>query len=60
MMVSHKMNLFVSDFVKQLNLKSINIVTVVFASNAGFVHVHIRADMKWGVWKLKGVLCGYK
>ena len=28
---------FVSDFVKLMNLKSINIVTIVFASNAGCV-----------------------
>ena len=37
MMLLHKMNLFVSDFVKHMNLKSIHMVTVVFASNAGFV-----------------------
>ena len=34
-MLLQKMNLFVSDFIKQMNLKSINIV--VFASIAGFV-----------------------
>ena len=41
MMLLHKMNLFVSDLFKQMNLKSINIVTVVLASNAGFVFTFV-------------------
>ena len=41
MMLLHKMNLFVSDFVKQMNLKLLNIVTVVVASNAGFVFTFV-------------------
>ena len=41
MMLLHKMNMFVSDFAKQMNLKSINMVIVVFASNAGFVFTFV-------------------
>ena len=57
MMLLHMMNLFVTDFVKYMNLKSISIV--VFASNASFVFTFVL----WqggGVWGLKGVLCCYK
>ena len=41
MMLLHKMNLFASDFVEQINVKSINIVTVMIASNAGFVFTFV-------------------
>ena len=41
MMLLHKINLFVIDFVKQMNLKSMNIVIVVFASNADFVFTFV-------------------
>ena len=40
-MLLHKMNLFVSDFVKEMNSKAINIVTVTFASNAGLIFTFV-------------------
>ena len=51
------MNFFVSDFVKQMNLKSTNFV--VFASNTDGVF-NICDDVKWGVWGLKRAQWGNK
>ena len=52
MMLLHKMNLFVSYFVKQMNLKSIHIVTVVLASIIGFVFTFVLMwNGGYGDWK---------
>ena len=50
MIMLQKMNLFVSDFIKHINLNSINIV--VFASNTGFVFTFVLMR-NGGVWGLK-------
>ena len=42
MMLVHKLNLLVSNFVKQMNLKSINIVPAVSALNAGFMFTFVE------------------